>query len=257
MIRRDFLGGLMAALAGGAALGASTEGNGTPERDWAAWLASAIARHGDDVVSREVVALTDAGQFTLPALRQRLRRLERAGRKAARREAHAGDVQLYSGPVYVGAADWSRLVNREVKTSYQRTVTIGTLDHAWYIRGVAGPKPAGLPPEEEVRQPAAWVPEEYQGGKPSDCTPERRRPVVTLLVPAGSRVLMDLRRLPAQYATCELVRTANGRHRIHMWGRQQEWVPTDVVPVLTDTEAGRSYEPPSQQRTIGLLGLPL
>ncbi len=229
MDRRSFVGGFLSILAGGPvaiAAGQATLEDGAPLEGDAAILAWAIRTHGEDVIAEEIAALLrEPDGFTVRRLKTRCNRLSRRRGRAKqareRREAHGGDEVLYRGPLHIDDTAWGQLVHRETRgrTVSGRRMEVGRTQTAWAIFGVRTPGGVAAEP---------------------------------ILIPAGSRVLSDTRNGRHRVMTAELIRTASGDHRLHLWAhsRPKEDAEVQTVPALAlaDSQHGAVYETPSEPR---------
>lgn len=223
--RRAFMQSVAAAFGGSVALPAILEeaayADVAGDCD-AVRLAKWIECYGHDVVAEQIIDLLRAGELTMPVLKNRLnrksRREQRAKQSRERRERHAGDEILYSGPVHIEPELIDQLCRRDVRTVNRRAVRIGESDgKGLAVRGIG-----------------------------SEAT--------SIDVPAGSRILIDLRHATGGLMACEVVRTNRGEIRFHAWSGGKRSMK-DVVPSLS-REGGLVFER-KHKREIGLLGLPI
>lgn len=262
--RRGFVRGMMAALAGGpvavAATGEATTESGEPLTGDAALLGWCLQTFGDEPVCDGIAALLREGQFTVRELKRRLQRTKDKARRQARsrkhREGHGGDEVLYHGPVYVD--DWQALLRHWHPSPSKRYDVARTRDD-WAVYGRLAKRPEGYRAVERGCQLIGWAPdcEDY----PIDAVvPLGMEP---LEIPAGSRVLIGKRHDDGNGDTmaCEVVRTAGGEYRIHLYRTNRQLIPGDGEPLpvlaLAGRDQGRRFETTEEQPVVGLLGLPL
>jgi len=236
--RRDFVRGIMAALAGGE----SVLDGGEPLTGDAALLGWCLQTFGDEPVCDGIAALLREGKFTVRELKRRLQRVKQRERRQAksskRRETHGGDEVLYRGPVELV----QQFSGRECRSIHRRAVLVGVTDQDYTIRGI------GIPAAHRV--PVAYRDDDLQTvTEPAPATRD-------LTIPQDSRVLIDLRRGLADVMACEVVRTADGRTRLHLWRAAQDR-PVKDGDTLPRLAGGVVYETAGEQPVVGLLGLPL
>lgn len=244
--RRGFLGAL-GSLLGAAGVGTAAEvvaavesaGEIPPTGD-VATIVFLIDRFGGQAVAERIVSMTATGSFTVAALLRDMRRTaqrEKRARKASeRRERHGGDEVLYRGPLRI----WQQFSGREVRSQItRRRVLVGDTDREYAIAGI------GVPHEERRS-----IVERDDDGMLLPVETVRTR---SLTIPAGSRVLIDLRRGLADVMAAEVVRTADGRMRLHLWLGAVRREHDDSTPLLR----GGVFEIAGDARTVGLLGLPI
>lgn len=252
--RRSFVAAVIAALAGGGAAAASVASasealDGVDVlSDDVGRLCRAIELGGAELAASIMVRLANAGQFsgeaTLREVNRHRRRDYRARKAAKRRERHGGDEVLYRGPLRIGPLnlDGTRDVRSEVT---RRRLLIGQTDREITISGI------GIPFESRnIERPVPdchGLESEYV----DDMDREQRCRAVT--VPAGSRIVVDMRRGLCEVMACEVIRTDRGQHRIHLWVGATGRETSDETPRVA---GGVIYESPTT-REIGLLGLPL
>jgi hypothetical protein len=251
--RRSFVGGFISILAGGpVALSAGQMEDGSPLEGDAAILAWAIRTYGEDAIAEEIAALLrEPDGFTVRRLKTRLNRISRrrgrAKQAAERRERHAGDEVLYRGPVHIPETAWGQLVHRQTRglTVSGRRVDVGRTQTAWAIFGIRTPRPAGYHNVYREDELAGYAPDD--GDCKAAIVPAASIP---LPVPAGSRILLDTRNGRPRIMTAELIRTASGDHRLHLWAhsRPKEDAEVQTVPALAlaDSAHGAVYETPSE-----------
>lgn len=244
--RRGFVRGMMAALAGApvavAATGEATTESGEPLTGDAALLGWCLQTFGDEPVCDGIATLLREGQFTVRELKRRLQRTKNKARRQAksskRRETHGGDEVLYRGPVELV----QQFSGRECRSIHRRAVLVGATDQKYTIRGI------GIPSAQRV--PVAYRDDDLQTvTEPATATRD-------LTIPQDSRVLIDLRRGLADVMACEVVRTADGRTRLHLWRTAQDR-PVKDGDTLPRLAGGVAYETTGEQPVVGLLGLPL
>jgi hypothetical protein len=258
MDRRSFVGGMLTALAGGpvaVAAGQTTLESGAPLTGDAAILAWAIRTHGEDVIAEEIAALLREPEgFTVRRLKTRLNRISRrrhiACRKAARRERHGGDQVLYRGPVHIDDSAWGQLVCRETrgKTNNNRRVEVGRTQADWAVFGIRNPMPTEYRPllYRESRLELGFI------AVACAIIPE------PLAIPRGSRVLADTRNGRRRVMAAEVVRTADGACRLHLWShsaqREEDGQPVPSLQ-LAGSNGGRVYETTPAPRAGLLAGM--
>lgn len=221
--RRTFLGALTGALTAAGLPAAQAAQLGDIEfvggLDAVGVLVKAIDLYGGEAVAREI--LTANGPVDprdiLRRLNRQNQRTTRHLKAAARRDRHAGNVTLYSGPIRCDV-QWS---GREVRTENNRRAIVDTTRGDIIIDGVGVACPPGYHPIE--------------GGYESDT--EYSAPFVAatrrIVVPAGSRLLVDIRHGTEHLLwACEVVETSRRNHRIHLWQGRRGYDHTDEPPVM-------------------------
>lgn len=244
MNRRDMLARLVtgAAVAGvtAATVEAALDSADVTQTDTR--LARIMATTDPAILCRALVELAGDGPFTLADFCRRVclyrNRAARARQSALRRERHAGNEVLYRGPLRL----WQQFTGRECKTVSRHRVLVGATDREYAIRGIGVPRPL-----------EAVVLRDEDTGHPIGSS-EDERAARSVVIPAGSRVLVDLRRGIHAVMIAEVVRTADGRTRLHVWSRDGLYQDDETTPQLS---GGVVYETPTSDRAVGLLGLPL
>lgn len=241
--RRQMLGGLLAAMSDGlCALDDDGRVSGVPRQGTdASLLAWCVGRWGADAVADALVAsLAERESFDARDIKQRLdresRKQARRARAGERRERHAGNETLYCGPLVLTQS----FGGRECRTAHRRRVLVGITDRDYVITGIG--------------RPACLIETLADRDDDGERIVERGPTTRAVEVPAGSRVLIDLRRGLSECMACEVVRTADGRTRLHVWLPAQAYEWDDTTPRLA---GGVAWETPAQERVVGLLGLPI
>lgn len=217
--RRNFLGAALTALTGTAVYSQveATLADDELPADDVGKLLRWIDIYGAEAVATEIVAV---GRLDLQEIKRRLNRQQRRDRRhadrAKRRERHAGDEVLYRGPLRL----WQRYGTHAVLSSHRHIVHVTETDveHVIADIGVAG--------QDASR---------------------------SVSIPAGSRLLIDARRGMSDVMATEVVRTARGVIRWHLWLSNVVIDGPDTCPVL---RGGVAYESHGSRET-GLLGLSL
>lgn len=212
-------------------------------RDGVGLLVQCIHIYGAEAVAEAIIASpgpVDARAIKreLNRTRQRLRRQRTA---SERRERHAGDQVLYRGPL---AISWPIGVDcREVRSGVTRhQVAVGTVDRDYAIHGI------GVPAADRDQVVEC---EPVAAGRIERHVDEVDQRAVT--IPRGSRVVIDTRHGCHSVMAAEVVRTARGQMRLHLWAGATAWESEDPPPEL---RGGTAYESVAD-RTVGLMGLPL
>ncbi len=242
--RRGFLGSIAALCAGAgvapemieqmqaAELDGGTDGVGV--------LIQCIHIYGAEATAAAIVAQTghvDAYEVRR-ILRRTRRRQVRAREAADRRERHSGDEVLYRGPLRIEQP----IDGREVRSAVTRhRVLVGHTDREYSIDGI------GIAAEAR--------PERTYTDLDEDRLAIERETVYTrsVIMPRGTRLVCDLRRGMADVMACELVRTARGEHRLHLWTGATA-IESDDPPRL---RGGVVYETSEDGPRVGLLGMPV
>lgn len=198
-----------------------------------------------DVVAGAMIAeMAGGAPLDIQSLWRRLnrerQRERRHSERAARRERHAGNETLYRGPLAIRQV----FDGREVRTVARRRVRVVETDREYVIDGIGVPV---------VERPAATYERDDDGVTLIPCEARRTR---SLSIPAGSRVLIDLRHGLRDVMACEVVRTRDGRIRLHLWTGRDERPEDETTPTLRGGVAwvGASSMEPER---LGLLGLPI
>lgn len=243
MNRRDMLARLItgAAAAGvtASAVEAAIDVADVTQTD--ARLARVMATTDPAILCRALIELSGDGPFTLADFCRRAclyrNRASRARQSAKRRERHAGNEVLFRGPVRL----WQQFTGRECRSVARHRVLVGVTDIEYAITGIGVPRPldAIVVRDDDTGHPVAV---------------EGERATRTVVIPAGARVLIDLRRGMHAVMIAEVVRTADGRTRLHLWWRDGLYQDDETTPQL---RGGVVYESPTSERAVGILGLPL
>jgi len=247
--RRQFVG-LVTGLFSGAGLGATetSQLDGCQLVGDVDTLVRAIDYYGPRAVAERILASpgdVDPAQILRDLRRQRNRDL-RARRAGERRERHAGSEILYRGPLLVRQRG---LVERHVRSQVTRhTVAVGETTELLAICGIGIATP-------ERREVVADVDVRRDGSVSRDVVQVSTRDIT---IPRGSRVLLDTRRgWEHEVWAAELLVTAQGQHRLHLWQGATAYIAdAEALPrlaggVICATSAA------SPASVAGLLGLPL
>lgn len=201
-----------------------------------------VVTHADPaILCRALIECAAGGEFTLADFVARVRRYEnrecRARKRAERQSRHAGNEVLYRGPVQV----WQDIASggRRVYSAARHRVIVGVADREYAITGIGLPRP-----DDPV------VVRDEDTGHPVGVEGPRTRSVT---IPAGSRILIDMRHGLRPIMACEVVRTAGGRIRLHLWSGAAARSDDPTTPRLS----GGVVCETGSQRAVGLLGLPL
>jgi hypothetical protein len=242
--RRGFLGSIAALCAGAGVAPELVQQVETAQLDGAldavGVLVQCIHIHGAEATAAAIVAQTgpvDAYQVRR-TLRRTRRRQVRARDAAERRERHSGDEVLYRGPLRIEQP----IDGREVRSAVTRhRVLVGHTDREYSIDGI------GIAAEAR--------PDRTYTDLDGDRLAVERETVYTrsVVVPRRTRLVCDLRRGMADVMACELVRTARGEHRMHLWTGATA-VESDDPPRL---RGGVAYETTEDGPRVGLLGMPV
>lgn len=254
MQRRSFLGAAVAALAGSGVSESKLESAMTPidlPPDGVGRLCKLIDIYGPETTAEVILRLSSQGTLNLDrlssVLRTERRKEHRNKKKSERRERHAGDEVLYRGPLSLGLLD---LNGQECVSKVSRhRVLVGSTDREYTIVNIGVPCPTGY---REVRRDLdllGYAPE-YSDSYDID---EIRLPVRSVTIPESSRLLIDLRRGIRDIMVAEVVRTARGSHRLHLWTSNTHRDFDESTPRIA---GGCVYTSPDN-RSVGLLGLPL
>ena len=204
-------------------------------------LVQCIHIFGAEATASAIVAQTgpvDAYQVRR-TLRQHARRAKRARESSERRERHNGDEVLYRGPLRIEQA----IDGREVRSAVTRhRVLVGQTEREYRIDGI------GIC--------AASRPVRTYSDLDGDRLTVDRETIDTrsAVVPRGTRLVCDLRRGFADVMAAELVRTARGEYRLHLWLGATACDSDGEIPRL---RGGVVYETTDDGARVGLLGLPL
>jgi len=247
--RRSFIGSI-AAICGAAGVPAATlaaieQRELSGGTDAIGILVQCIHIYGAESTAAAILA--SSGPVDAIDIRRQLRRIARRQRRAdsaaERRERHANDEVLYRGPVQLDQVFTGR-DGREVRSANRRRVLVGSTDREYVLSGI------WLPLERHQRRVVDI-------DVARDGSLDRHIDVVetrAISLPRGSRVLIDLRHGIRHVMACEVIRTAHGQMRMHLWtGRTGTSDDMDTVPRL---HGGVVYESRTE-RVIGLLGLPV
>jgi hypothetical protein len=202
-------------------------------------LIKAIDIYGAEDVAREIVAIdgpVDAREILRRLNRVRQRSIRQ--RKASeRRQRHAGDEVLYRGPLVIH----QEFQGRECRSAVRHRVQVGKTDRDYVIEGI------GIPASIRPRRESLDV-DGIHVVRDAESVDTR-----SLTIPAGSRVLIDLRRGIYETMACEVVRTGSGQIRLHLWVGATSYEADGEPPRL---RGGVVYETTGGP-AVGLLGLPL
>lgn len=202
------------------------------------WL---IDYYGAELVATHLLKLCNSSTFTMLELKRSLNRdrqkERRHAKSASRRESHAGNEILYYGPLQIHQSFDCRLC----VSNNRKKVLVGQTDQEYSISGIGVGVTTSIDRNDD-------------GLSSASITAQQTRCVV---IPAKSRVLIDTRHGDNHTVwACEVVRTKDGRHRIHLWQTRNGLAldkNTDSIPCL---KGGIAYNS-AEQRVTGLLGLPL
>lgn len=250
--RRGFVGGMLAGLMGAAGAAPQVVERVTEAAESCPRVDGDLGRltwildtYPADVVAAGMIAEMAGGSpLDIQSLWRRLnrerRRERRHSERAARRERHAGNETLYHGPLAIRQA----FDGREVRSAARRRVLVGETDREYVIDGIGVPM---------IERPAATYERDDDGVTLIPCEARRAR---SLTIPAGSRVLIDLRHGLRDVMACEVVCTRDGRVRLHLWTGRDGRLEDETTPTLRGGVAWSGVSSMATQR-LGLLGLPL
>jgi hypothetical protein len=243
--RRGFLGSIAALCAGAGVAPELIEQMEAAELDGGldavGVLVQCIHIHGAEATAGAIVEQpgpVNAYQVRR-TLRQTHRRAKRARDASERRERHGGDEVLYRGPLRIEQP----MAGQTVRSAVTRhRVLVGQTEREYSIDGIG--------------VPAAVRPVREYSDLDGDRLAVERETVGTrsAIVPCGTRLVCDLRRGIADVMAAELVRTARGEHRLHLWQGATGCDSDGEIPRL---RGGVVYETTDDGPRIGLLGMPL
>lgn len=217
--RRTFLGALAGALGTAGASAMPILERQSMDATDIGLLVWCIDTFGPEAVAEEIVRQNykTGARGIKRALEKDRRRKIRHRKAAQRRERHAGDVVIYRGPLSIH----QQMDGREVTSSHAHRVLVSEATADMVVVGI---------------------------GQPDGSTR-------SVDIPRGSRILVDTRRGTRDIMGAEVVETASGDRRLHIWsGATADRIEDgDTCPEL---RGGTIWESNSSE-TTGLLGLPL